>query len=110
MKTFYAHLVETEIIERELDSLDLTTEEKNDLMHHVHTSVHYKVLDVVLSDLSEEDKKTFLEHLKKENHEDLWSHLFAHTKDIEEQIKKVGNSLVSEFAIDIKMIKERHKK
>lgn len=109
-KTFYEHLIEVESIEIELSALDLTETEKNDLMHHVHSSIHYKVLDVALSELPEEHKKTFLEHLQNDRHPEAWEHLLRNTEGIEEKIKEVSRALVSEFAKDIQMIKERHKK
>ncbi len=110
MKTFYAHLVQIEIIEKELNSLDLSENEKNNLMHHVHSSIHYKVLDVILSELPEEQKKEFLEHMQNNRHSKVWELLLKHTQGIEEKIKNVSNLLLLEFAKDVSMIYEKHNK
>lgn len=107
-KTFYSHLVEVEVIEKELGTLDLSESERQDLLHHVHSSIHYKVLDVVLSELPEEHKKEFLDHLQNERHSEIWEHLLRNTQGVEEKIKTVTESLLSEFVKDIKMIREKH--
>ena len=106
-KQFYSHLVKTEIIEEELESLDLSQKEKDELLHHVHSSVHYTVLDVTLDSLSEEHRKIFLSHVNSDNHEKVWEHLRQHAEGIEEKIKDSTKNLVHEFLEDIQKVKAK---
>lgn len=104
---FYTHLIEIEYLYAELDSLDLTDSEKKELKHHVHGSIHYVALDIVLSDLAPEHKRTFIEHLNSKNHEELWIHLKQHTQGIEERLKIGIHKAISEFHEELKKIKSR---
>ncbi|MBP6913744.1 MAG: hypothetical protein KBC00_03985 [Candidatus Levybacteria bacterium] len=109
-KKYYSHLIEIEVIEQELSALELSSEEKEKLLLHVHSSIEYRVLDVILTELPEEQKKTFLLHMQKEKHDEIWEHLQKHTQEIEDKIKNASKKLMDEFVEDITMIKEKHKK
>lgn len=106
-KQFYSHLVEIQIVEEELDKLGLTQKEKDELLHHVHSSIHYTVMDITLDNLSEEHKKTFLEHINKNNHEKVWEHLNRYAAGIEEKIRNSTSLLVNEFLEDIRKVKSK---
>lgn len=106
-KTFYSHLIEIEIVEKELDNLELSEKEKNELLHHVHSSVHYTVLDVVLSDLPEEHKKTFIKNTREKDDETIWEHVLSNTTGIEEKIKNKTKELLHEFADEVKKVKKK---
>lgn len=106
-KQFYSHLVEMHLVEEELESLDLSQKEKDELLHHVHSSIHYTVLDVTLDSLPEVHKKTFLAHVNRQDHEKVWEHLKQHTVGIEEKITDVVSKLVSEFLKDIRHVKTK---
>lgn len=100
-KQFYSHLVDVEVLYQELDSLDLSENEKEELKHHVHGSIHYTVLDVVMSELPEDQKKSFLHHVINSDHEKVWEHLKEVTQDIEEKIKAATGGIVRGFLEDI---------
>ncbi len=106
-KQFYNHLVEIEYLHEELETLDLSDSEKNELKHHVHSSVHYVVLDIVLSELSPDHKKKFIEHLNTSNHEELWKHLRENTQNIEEKLKEGIHTIIGEFHSEVKKMKAR---
>ena len=106
-KQFYSHLIKTEIVEEELNKLDLSQKEKEELLHHVHSSIHYTVLDVTLDYLPEEHKKTFLEHVNNNDHEKVWEHLNRYAVGIEEKIKDASSALVDGFLQDIKKVKTK---
>ena len=107
MKTFYEHLVEIDFLHTELNSLDLKPEEKKELLTHVHSSIHYTVLGVVLSELPEKDKEIFIEHLKHERHSELWQHLLENTQGIEEKIRDSARAIAHEFISEIHKAKEK---
>src|SRR4051812_27829575 len=85
-KHFYTHLVENTDITLELAELDLTADERVHLISLVEANIHTTVVDTVLSELSEEDKKTFLKNLALDNHEETLNHLNEKISGVEEKI------------------------
>ncbi|MBI3984820.1 MAG: hypothetical protein HY344_02645 [Candidatus Levybacteria bacterium] len=109
-KHFYSHLVETTHITLELASLDVTSEERVHLLSLVEANIHSTVVSKTLSQLSEEDKKTFLKNLALENHEQTLSHLKTKVNDIEEKLKKEIDRVTKELLEDVKKVKENQDK
>jgi len=104
-KTFYHHLVSTEEISIELDKLGLSEHERIELLEIAENTIHYTIIDIVLSELKEEDKKTFLEHHVKSNHETTLRYLKEKIDDLESRIKESAEILKSNFLKDIKELK-----
>ncbi|MBI2196335.1 hypothetical protein HYU45_01855 [Candidatus Daviesbacteria bacterium] len=102
MKQFYSHLIEVESLIVELDKLDLTGEQKIHLAGLVDSSLHHTVLDAVLSELSPEDKKAFLYHLRDADHNKIWQFLNTKVNNIEEKIKKAAGDLKEELRKDLR--------
>lgn len=105
-KQFYSHLVETDSIVLLINELDITDEEKAHLISLVDSQLHHTILDAILSELSEVDKRKFLKHLLDEDHESLWNHLNDKVDNIEEKIKKAAEDLKKELHQDIKEAKQ----
>lgn len=106
-KHFYSHIVEIDSLVIELDKMDLTESEKKHLMSIVESSVHHAVLDAILSELSEDDKKMFLQHLAANDHDVIWQHLNDRIENIEDKIKKAADELMRELDKDMIELKER---
>ncbi len=106
MKHFYSHIIEIESIYTILDVMDLDHEEKQELIVIIESTVHHTIIDTVLSELSEKDKKIFLEHLSKENHEDLWKHLKKNIEKVEHKINRAVNILLQELHLDVQEAKK----
>ena len=70
------------------------------------SSLHHVILDEILSNLGEADKKMFLKRLH-DNPEDeeLWDFLNQKIEGVEEKIKKVSEQLVKEMHEDVKKAK-----
>lgn len=100
-KYFYSHIVETSIISLELGEMDLASSERAHLVSLVESQLHHAILDTILSELSEEDKKTFLKHLSLDNHDKIWGHLKSRIENIEDKIKKAAEELKKELHKDI---------
>lgn len=100
-KHFYSHLVETSSISLSLGDMDLSQEERVHLISLVESNLHHTILDAVLSELSEEDKKTFLHHVAHDEHDKVWELLNSRIKNIEEKIKKVAEDVKKELHKDI---------
>lgn len=105
-KQFYSHLVDIEILYQELDTLELSESEKDELKHHIHGSIHYTVLDIVMSDMPEEHKKSFLHHVVRGDHDKVWEHLKETTQDIEEKIKSASTKVIKGFLEDIQKVRK----
>lgn len=105
MKYFYSHLIEIESLIIELDKMSLSDEEKMHLSNLLDSSLHHTILDAVLSQLSDEDKGRFLNHLEKDDHIKIWQFLKKRVDNIEDKIKKAADSLMEELHDDIKKAK-----
>jgi hypothetical protein len=102
---FYSHLVETSIISLELGDLDLAKDERMHLIQLAEDNIHHAILDAILSELSESDKKVFLHHLSKADHDKVWKHLKKKIENIEDKIKSAAESIKKELHKDIKEMK-----
>lgn len=102
MRYFFSHLIEIESITRELDKLDLRREQKMHLVALVDSSLYHAILDAILSELSSEDKKIFLAHLKAENNDKIWKLINNKIDKIEDKIKKAAKDLTEELQKDLK--------
>lgn len=108
-KHFYTHIIDTSSLSLELGEMDLSTEERMHLISLVESNIHQTILDLVLSELSEDDKKIFLMHVVSSNHDKVWKILKEKTKNIEEKIKKAADDLKKELHKDIKETKSSGK-
>jgi hypothetical protein len=106
IRHFYTHIVETETISLELDALDLKSHEKEHLERLVEAQIHHVVVDTVLTELPEEDKKTFLEQMHTKNYDKVWKLLNAKIDKAEEKIKKAAQDITKELLKDIKDLKK----
>lgn len=104
-KHFYSHIVETSSLQIELEQMDLSEEEKTHLLSIVESSLHHTILDAILSEFSENDKKMFLQHVAEDNHDKIWNFLKAKVKGIEDKIQKAADDLKLELHKDIKEAK-----
>lgn len=104
---FYSHIIETSTLSIELGEMDLSKEERRHLIELAENNIHHAILDAILSELSEENKKIFLSHLASEQHDKIWQHLRENIDNIEEKIKKTAEDLKKELHTDIKEAKNR---
>ncbi len=102
MKHFYTHLIEIESINIALDKIDLSSEQRMHLAQLVDSSLHHTILDAVLSQLKDEDKRAFMIHLNENDHDKIWQFLNGKVVDIEVKIKKVADELKKELEKDLK--------
>lgn len=104
---FYSHLINTESLVIELDRMGFTKTQREHLIALIDSNLHHTVLELVLSELSEEDKKTFLAHVAKEEHDRVWELLNKKVDKIEEKIIRAGEDLKDVLHKDIKETKDR---
>jgi|SRR6185369_2073005 len=103
-KHFYHHIVQIDSIQIALAGLDLQPHEKEHLIIIAETNIHHSVLDALLSELSDEDKKRFLVLLAHEEpkHNEIWDFLNLKVEQAEAKIKKTAENLLKKMHEDIK--------
>lgn len=108
-KHFYSHIIETSVLSLELGGMNLSKEERLHLFSLIEANIHTAVVDAILSQLQEEDKKIFLMHLSVNDHGKIWEHLRKNIENIEDKIKKIAEDIKSELHRDIREIKNSKK-
>ena len=103
-KHFYTHIVEIDSVYTILDLLNMNKEERDELIIIIESTIHHVVVDTVLTDLPDEDKKTFLKHLAQDKHDDIWVLLNIRMKNPEKKIFKAVHKVKKEFHADMKKI------
>ena len=104
-KHFYSHLVDLDSLESDLDLLTLSKSEKDELLELAHVHVHQTVMDAILNELNDYDKKRFLELMAEGRDEKIWEHLNDKVERIEDRITIAAQSIKKEMREDIKKIK-----
>lgn len=104
---FYSKLVNTDSLVIALNELQITDAQKAHLMGIIDSSLYHAILDAVLSELSEKDKKLFLDHVMSEDNEEVWKFLNSKIEGIEAKIQKTAESLKDELHKDIQETKSK---
>ncbi len=104
MKYFYSHLIAIDSIIEELDEMDLSDEEKIHLGQLLDSSLHHTILDAILSQLSDSDKRAFMQCITEGNHDKIWKFLNEKTARVEDKIKKAAKDLKEELQEDIEEV------
>jgi len=103
---FYHSLVSMESLSVRLDLFEFSAEEKEKLVEIAERTLHHSILDLILSELNESDRKLFLSHHASENHDEIWSLLTGSVKNIEKKIKVTADSVAKKLQRDLKKIRK----
>ncbi|MBI2597277.1 hypothetical protein HYW41_03915 [Candidatus Daviesbacteria bacterium] len=106
MKQWYTHLIEIESINLKLEGMQFSYKEQLYLAELVDLSIHHTILDLVLSKLSNEDKKIFIKYLHENDQIKIWKFLNEKIDGIEIMIKKEADNLVKELEDDLRKAKQ----
>lgn len=107
MNYFYSNLIEIDSIILELDKMGLSDEEKLHLAELIDSSLYHTILDAVLSELSESDKRVFIQHLHEENNDKVWKFLNDKIDGVEDKIKKAAEDLSKELHKDLRKARKQ---
>lgn len=103
---FYTKLITIEPLLEEMDSLELSDQEREHLSDLIDSSLYHVILDQILLNLSEEDKRTFLEKFSDNPNDDqLLEFLNQKVENIEDKIKKASDELITKMHQDVKQSK-----
>jgi hypothetical protein len=105
---FFSHLIDIKAMHIKLQMLDLSEEERAELLKLAHDTIQYAIVQTILSELSHEDKKIFLRQLHLADHAGMWRFLNRKVKNIEEKVKQVAEEFLKEFHKDIEEAKKKH--
>ena len=99
---FYHHILKIEPVQQKLDVLNLSDDEKKELLDLLHSHIHITVVDVILSELSEGKKKEFLHLIAiKEDHTTAWDFVITNIEKGEDKVKKAIEQIVKDFIKDL---------
>jgi predicted transcriptional regulator len=105
-KHFYSHLIEIHEIYFSISELELSDVERSHLLTLAEANIHATVINTVLPNLSEADKKVFLKNLVADNHQETWKHLQRKMHNAQEKISQSLKDLKQELLKDIKEAKQ----
>lgn len=105
-KHFYSHLIEIHEIYLSISEMDLSDDERGHLMSLTEANIHATVINIILPELSSDDKKVFLKNLLANDHELTWKHLHSRVKNAHEKISQSLQSLKKELLKDIEEAKK----
>ncbi len=100
-KYFYHEILDLEWIEAEIDALDVSDIEKKKLADMARYELHQTILEAVLSELSDREKKVFLANVNYDTNERTWNHLVKNIEKIEDKIKNVSETLKRDLKQDL---------
>jgi hypothetical protein len=100
-KYFYSHIVETSSVSLALGDMDITPEQRKHLVLLAEANLHQTIIDLILSELPQEEKKQFLLHMAHDHHEKTWTFLQTRVTGIEEKILKATDELKKQLHQDI---------
>lgn len=103
MKYFFARYIIIDKLIAGLNDLNLSDQERLHLSQLVDSSLHHAILDEILSNLGDSDKKVFLKKLQEDpENEELIEFLKPKIENIEDKIKTVSDQLISKMHKDVK--------
>ena len=105
IKHFYSYHLEIDSIIIEIDALPIRDHEKKHLKELAESQIHHAVLDAILAELKEDDRKLFLKYLNSKNQEKTWGFLRDRIRDVEEIIGEAANEIKKELYKDLKGLK-----
>jgi len=100
-KYFYHDILDLEWIEDEINDLDISDLEKKKLAQMARYELHQTILDAVLSELNEREKKVFLANLNYDTNDRTWRHLSQNIEKVEEKIIEVSQKLKEDLKKDL---------
>lgn len=105
-KVFYDHLINISEVIAELDKSKLKHDEKVELIRIVDTTIHYQVMETILSHTPKEKQASFLKEFKKlPSDKKHLRYLKEHKEDIEQRILEAIIKVKKEIVADLKQNK-----
>lgn len=105
-KHFYSHLVSIDSVLIEIGTLEVTYEEREHLRNMAESTIHYAIMSEVLEDLTPEERKVFLQHVMKGEHDKVWKLFDKKVEKIEEKILRASDEIKSILLQDIENIRD----
>ncbi len=104
-KNFFDHLIEVDTLHIHIEEMEMESHEKDDIKRIINDSLYHAILDAILSELSEEDKRTFLSHVVEDDHDKIWGLLNDKIENVEDKIKNAAETIKKELHEEMKTSK-----
>lgn len=105
MKSFYQNFVNLELFHQEFDRLGLSPEEREELFKILEEIYVQRLIDRVLDELPNEEKKKFMKILIKKAELDMIEFLREKVEDVENKLKKEVETLTAELLLEVKSLR-----
>lgn len=99
---FYHKYIYLDSIFIEIEKLEISPKEKKELCDLIDAQFHNNILNLILDNLSIQDKQIFLNHLKSNDHSKIWNLLNDKIEGIEQKIIDTAKLLELELQQDLK--------
>lgn len=91
---FYDHIISTHTIHTEIETLNITVEEKITIINIFEDTIHHRIIHTILDHLEKKDHNYFLELLhQKPHHQSVLEFLKSKIIGIEDKIKQVAEDV-----------------
>lgn len=100
-KHFYSHIIDLEKLLEALNTLEISWEEREELFQIAHSHIHHTIMDMILSELSENDKEVFIDLVSNDDNNSVWEHLNQKVENIEQKIISAAHAIRDELHEDI---------
>jgi hypothetical protein len=100
-KHFYDDIADIDSVYLALDKMGLAPSQREELALLVDAQVHHTILDLILSQLSEEDKKKFMTYHASQKHDEVWTLLNSRIENVEDKIKQTVRDVKKKLHEDI---------
>lgn len=108
-KLFYDHLISIHEVLGELDKHKLSHDEKVDIVKTIDTTIHYQVIETILTHLPSDKHQEFIDNFHKKPHDKKHlKYLKEHKEDIEVEIQKKVKKTTREILKDFKSISTKN--
>lgn len=101
-KNFYDHLVKVESLTIQVNRLDLNPSQKKRVNGLIKSSVHYTLVNTLMSDVPEKERPRAIKTLNSGNYNELWSVFDTKKARVEGNLRKAFENLSREILRDLK--------
>lgn len=100
-KHFYSHIIDIEKLLEALNTLEISWGEREELFQIAHSHIHHTIMDLILSELSDEDQEILIELMSNDDNDKIWNHLNNKIENIEQKITTAAHTIRDELHQDI---------
>lgn len=106
-KVFYHDLLNLSDLSKHLSQVNLSLQERDELLGIVHHTIHLEVVNFVLTRLPQEEHETFLAHIERRPHDKgIWVYLKRSIRELESDLVDLIHRVKQDFISELRDYKE----